>query len=239
MCECECVCFDLDERLQASFPRDTWALVFPGGCQHLPFINPCRAPQKHPVKLQCPCVCRLIYQDFINFQKILILVNFSFSLLLTVWSKRTLGLFPVPFRRGKPEVWMLKSIHHWGLPGLASQWVSRGKRLGMFFLKVPEVILMLQRIHALKPLLDTLYFKAVIYWYRVVQDKAEQFGGKWTPELGKLFSCLVFSQNPFPEVNGLGLKPQRSQDTIILSWKLDRLQDLKVLAFCGCPTHTP
>ena len=137
---CVCVCahvhtltFDLDQRLQTSFPRDTWALVFPGGCQQLPFINLCRAPQKYPVKLQCPCVCRLIYQDFINFQKIVILVNFSFSLLLTVWSKHTLGLFPAPFRRAKPEVWTLKSIHHWGLPGLASQWVSRGKRLGICF----------------------------------------------------------------------------------------------------------
>ena len=116
----------------------------------------------------------------------------------------------------------------------------QGEETGhLFFLKVPKVILMLQRVHALKPLFNTLYFKAVIYWYGVVQDKAGWFGGKWTPELGKLFSCLVFSQNPFPEVNGLGLKLQRSQDTIILSWKLDGLQDSKVLAFCGCPTRIP
>ena len=40
----------------------------------------------------------------------------------------------------------------------------QGEETGhLFFLKVPKVILMLQRVHALKPLFNTLYFKAVIY----------------------------------------------------------------------------
>ena len=40
----------------------------------------------------------------------------------------------------------------------------QGEETGhLFFLKVPKVILMLRRVHALKPLFNTLYFKAVIY----------------------------------------------------------------------------
>lgn len=107
-------------------------------------------------------------------------------------------------------------------------------KIGNLFFKSPQTFKESFRCSQDAPFLHPTV-KAGTYWYGVVQGKAGLLGGKWTQDWVSYYLLGVFYKNPFPpnEVNGLGLKCQRSPDTIILRSQCDPFTS----KCCQHPSH--